>query len=138
MTKFRVTVWIPILAVAALIVLVLAGKVSPNQAGALLTIGTAAVSSTFLIAYSLIGRWWRTEEGRTVVSLVAVIAFTTDYIVTALIWGPYLGRDLVRLTIWAGAFLASVRITALLIHRQRQGRDARREAGRLLNEGRRH
>lgn len=125
MTRYQVLVWVPIMAVAVLAFLVLRRVVTPDDASKYLTIGAAAVSTAFLLVYSLLGHWWRTVEGRTIVALMAVIAGTTCYVVTVLVWGPYLGRDLVRFVTWSGVFLACSRITVLLVQLQMQGRAAR-------------
>jgi hypothetical protein len=39
----------------------------------------AAAATVFVIAYQLVARWWRSEEGRHLMSFTGVIALALDY-----------------------------------------------------------
>lgn len=118
---------VPLLLAAVAVVLVMTRSVDPNFIATLFTYAVAFTSLAFVVVYSILAPWWKSEEGRNVASFVGVIAALSCYIASVLWLGAeYVNRDLFRVGTWAAVWLAVVRLFVLMVRRQVQARRARR------------
>lgn len=123
------SILIPVLLVALSMLLVMLRVIDPTITATVFTYAVAITSLAFVIVYSKLSPWWKSEEGRNVASFVGVIAALSCYIASVLWLGAeYVNRDLFRVGTWAAVWLAVVRLFVLMVRRQVQARRARRES----------
>ncbi len=119
---------LPAAALILTLILTITGTVTPDQAAVAYLVLCVATGWGFCLIYTVVARWWRTPEGRSEFGLYAVISLILTYVLSAIVAGEYVGRDLFRLLTYGAVFLAMQYGVSLLLLAQIDAHRARRSA----------
>lgn len=92
------------------LLLALLGIIDADKWATVALFAVTAAANLFVPVYGIVAPWpWskrrKTEGGKLVFGLVAAIAVVLDYVLAAVVFGEFIGRDLFRLAAYGSLFV---------------------------------
>ena len=81
------------------------------------TILAGSAVLVFILTYMVIARWWRSQEGQTIVILSVLIVLAASIGITRRYGFPAIA-NVMAIVVWSGVFVVYLWLTALLLRAQ--------------------